>query len=262
MVESILRPASEELYREELAAPAAADTLPRPASWVVERDALQRFGMTELLSDPRILESVEPSEEMLRLIVQFRPQIPAAAREQARRIVAAVVRDLHRRLADTVRPALTGALSRSRSSRLKVARSLDVWRTIRKNLKNYDPERGAPGLARLAFHARVRRHATWTVILLVDQSGSMLDSVVHSALLGAIFASLPEVDFRLAAFDTQVVDLTEIADDPVEVLFSVQLGGGTLIQRALGYAQRWVRNPRPRSPAGRPGQEKAASSMR
>jgi len=223
------------------------DLFPKESLEVVERDALQRFGLTELLSDPATLDAVEPSEQMLKLIVQFRSQIPPEAREKARRIVEAVVKDLHRKLQLSVRPALTGALDRQSRSRLKIAANLDAWETLRKNLKNVRADSSGGftlGIDQLVFHARKRRHATWRVILLVDQSGSMLDSVVHAALMGAIFASVPEIDFRLVAFDTQVVDLTEIAHDAVEVLFSVQLGGGTAIERAVGYAQTQVNNPR------------------
>ena len=225
------------------------DLFPKECLEVVERDALQRFGMTELLRDPAALEAVEPSEQMLKLIVQFRSQIPPEGREQARRIVDAVVKDLHRKLQLSVRPALTGALDRQRTSRLKIAANLDAWRTLRANLKNARATEGLEGaftlgIDKLLFHARKRRHASWRVILLVDQSGSMLDSVVHAALMGAIFASVPEIDFRLVAFDTTVVDLTSIAHDPVEVLFSVQLGGGTLIERAVAYAATQVSQPR------------------
>ncbi|MBI4819342.1 MAG: VWA domain-containing protein [Deltaproteobacteria bacterium] len=220
------------------------DLFPKECLEIVERDALQKFGMTELLRDPKTLESIEPSEEMLKLLVQFRSQIPTEAREQARRIVEKVVRDLYQKLSVSVRPALTGALDRTRRSRLKIASNLDPWGTVRANLKNYDPQTSTLGIQQLRFHARKRRHASWKVILLVDQSGSMLDSVVYSAIMGAIFASVPEIEFHLVAFDTQVVDMTEIAHDPVEVLFSVQLGGGTLIQRAVGYASKLVRQPR------------------
>ncbi len=220
------------------------DLFPKECLEVVERDAVARFGLTEVLSDPAALEAVEPSEEMLKLIVQFRSQIPEEARGEARRIVAAVVKDLYEKLASSVRPALTGAIDRQQKSRLKIAANLDAWSTVRANLKNYDTDDGTLGIDKLVFHARKRRHAAWRVILLVDQSGSMLDSVVYSAIMGAIFASVPEIDFRLVAFDTQVVDMTEIAHDPVEVLFSVQLGGGTLIEKAVGYAAKLVSNPR------------------
>lgn len=220
------------------------DLFPKECLEVVERDAVERFGLTELITDPETLASIEPSEEVLKLLVQFRSQIPDEARSEARRIIDAVVKDLYRKLATTTRSALTGALDRSRKSRLKIASNLDPAATLKANLKNYDPETGVLGVDKLVFHARKRRHADHRVILLLDQSGSMLDSVVYAAVMGGIFASVPEIDFRLLAFDTQVVDLSEIARDPVEVLFSVQLGGGTLIQRAVAHAATLVREPR------------------
>lgn len=220
------------------------DLFPKECLEVVERDAVERFGLTELITDPETLASIEPSEEVLKLLVQFRSQIPDEARSEARRIIDAVVKDLYRKLATTTRSALTGALDRSRKSRLKIASNLDPAATLKANLKNYDPETGMLGVDKLVFHARKRRHADHRVILLLDQSGSMLDSVVYAAVMGGIFASVPEIDFRLLAFDTQVVDLSEIARDPVEVLFSVQLGGGTLIQRAVAHAATLVREPR------------------
>jgi Mg-chelatase subunit ChlD len=227
------------------------DLFPRECLEVVERDAIARFGMTELLSDPAALDAVEPSQEMLKLIMQFRSQIPEAGREKARKIVAQVVGDLHRKLAMQVRPALTGALNRNQSSRLKIAQNLDAWKTLRANLKNAQAVPNAKegeaqftlGIDKLLFASRKRRHADWRVILLLDQSGSMMDSVIYGAIMGAIFAAIPEIDFRLAVFDTQVVDLTEVAHDAVEVLFGVQLGGGTLIEKAVGYAASLVSQP-------------------
>jgi len=220
------------------------DLFPKECLEVVERDAIQRFDMTELITDPDTLATIEPSEEVLKLLVQFRSQIPDEARGEARRIIDAVVKDLHRKLATTMRSALTGALDRSRKSRLKIAANLDPLATLKANLKNYDPETKVLGVEKLVFHARKRRHADWNVIMLLDQSGSMLDSVVYAAVMGGIFASLPEINFQLLAFDTQVVDMSALAHDPVEVLFSVQLGGGTLIQNAVAHAQKLVREPR------------------
>ncbi len=220
------------------------ELFPKECLEIVERDAISKFGMTELLTDPKVLEQVEPSEDILKVLVQFRSRIAPRARDQARRLIDAVVRNLYQKLATSVRPALTGALDRNRRSRLKVASNLDAWKTVRQNLKNYDPATGTLGIEKVVFSARKRRHAAWKIILLLDQSGSMLDSVIYGAIMGGIFASLPEIDLRLVVFDTQVVDITEIAHDPVEVLFSVNLGGGTLIEKAVGYASRLVTSPR------------------
>jgi uncharacterized protein with von Willebrand factor type A (vWA) domain len=221
-----------------------AEVFPPDALAVIQRDAVERLGLGELLSDPQTLAALAPSPELLALLLRYRAQIPPSALPEARRLVEAAVRELWRTLSVELLPALTGALDRSGRSRLRAARNLDAPRTVRKNLAHYDRDRGVLGIERIVFRRRLRRHARWRVIVLVDQSGSMVESVVQSALLAAIFASVPEIDLRLLAFDTHVVDMTEIARDPVEVLFSVQLGGGTLIERAVGHAAALVSEPR------------------
>ncbi|UQA59092.1 VWA domain-containing protein [Polyangium aurulentum] len=220
------------------------EVFPEEAIAVLQRDAADRLGIAELLADPDKLSAVTPSPAMLALLLRYRSQIPEAALPAARRLVEAAVRDLEHALALDLRPALTGAIDPRGRSRLHIARNLDARRTIRDNLKNYDAERQILGIERLVFRKRLARHARWRVIVLVDQSGSMLESVVQAALVAAVFASVPAIDLRLLAFDTHVVDMTELARDPVEVLFSVQLGGGTLIERAVGYAATLVSEPR------------------
>jgi hypothetical protein len=219
------------------------ELFPKRCLSVIERDAVVRFGMTEILRDPATIAADLPPEELLRLLVQFRSQIPQTALEDARRMAREAVARMHEALASTLRPALTGALDRTRRSRFKISQNLDALRTVRENLKHFDPERGILAVETLVFRARRRRHADFRVILLVDQSGSMLGSVIQSAVVGAIFASVPDIDLRLLAFDTQVADMTEIAADPVEVLFSVQLGGGTRIERAVSHAATLVEHP-------------------
>src|SRR6185295_6728401 len=81
------------------------------------------------------------------------------------------------------------------------------------------------------------------VIVAIDQSGSMADSVVHAAVFGAVLASLPALRTSVVVFDTAVADLTPMLHDPVDVLFGVQLGGGTDIAQAMGYCQQLVTRP-------------------
>ncbi len=126
---------------------------------------------------------------------------------------------------------------------MKVARNLDWHRTIRSNLKHYDRDRRRLILQSLSFFSRVEHHLPWHIIMAVDCSGSMMDSVIHSAVMAGIFKGLPAVRVSLIAFDTAVVDLTEQADDPTEVLMSVQLGGGTNIGGAVGYCETLVQSP-------------------
>jgi len=161
----------------------------------------------------------------------------------ARTLVRQVVEDLRKRLAREVRQVLWGRVNRQRRSPLKVARNLDWQRTIRSNLRHYDRERKRLILHSLSFFSRVEHHIPWHIIMAVDCSGSMMDSVIHSAIMAGIFKGLPAVRVSLVAFDTAVVDLTEQADNPTEVLMSVQLGGGTDIAGAVGYCETLVQSP-------------------
>jgi Mg-chelatase subunit ChlD len=137
-----------------------------------------------------------------------------------------------------------GRLNRFRRSQFKVARNFDARGTIRRNLKNWDPERKQLLVEDPRFFSRVRRHLPWEIILCIDQSGSMTNSIIHSAVMAGILAALPLVRVRLVVFDTSIVDLSEHASDPIEVLMGVQLGGGTDIGRAVRYCEQLVEQPR------------------
>ncbi len=219
------------------------DLFPRDTVEVIERHALDRYGMTELVTDAEVLRKLEPSYELLKAVLTFKGMMQGEVLEVARRIVRQVIQDLRRKLEKDVRQALWGRLNRRRRSPLKVARNLDWRRTLRDNLKNYDRERRKVLLDRLHFFSRVERHLPWHIILAVDCSGSMMDSVIYSAVMAGIFAGLPSVRVSLVAFDTAVVDLSGQIEDPVELLMSVQLGGGTDIAGALGYCESLVQIP-------------------
>jgi Mg-chelatase subunit ChlD len=219
------------------------ELFPRETVEVIERHALERYGMTELVTDEEILRKMEPSYELLKAVLSFRHLMAPRVLDVARQLVRQVVEDLRRRLAKDVRQVLWGRLNRRRRSPLKIARNLDWHRTIRANLKHYDRDRKRIILQSLHFWSRVEHHIPWHIIMAVDCSGSMMDSVIHSAVMAGIFKGLPTVRVSLIAFDTAVVDLTEHADDPTEVLMSVHLGGGTDIAGALGYCETLVVSP-------------------
>jgi Mg-chelatase subunit ChlD len=219
------------------------ELFPGDTAEVIERHALDRYGMTELVTDPEVLRKLEPSYELLKAVLTFRHLMQGEVLKTARQIVRRVVEDLRRRLAKEVRPVLWGRLNRLRRSRLKVYRNLDWHRTIRANLKNYDRRRRRLVLEALHFFSRVERHLPWHVILAVDCSGSMMDSVIYSAVMAGIFKGLPSLRVSLIAFDTAVVDLSDQVDDPTELLLGVQLGGGTDIGGALGYCESLVQSP-------------------
>ncbi|MFE9019878.1 VWA domain-containing protein [Streptomyces sp. NPDC007808] len=210
----------------------------------LERDAVERYGIDEIVTDPDVLARVEPSQTLLRAVLRTKhlmnPQVLAAAR----RIVETVVRQLTERLRPEVRRAFTGSRSR-RPSRLPLARNFDFRTTVRANLAHYQPEERRVLIQRPHFHSRIRRHLEqWQLVLLVDQSGSMAGSVIHSAVTAACLWGLPGLKTHLVAFDTEVVDLTGEVTDPVELLMGVQLGGGTDIARAVDYGASLVENPR------------------
>lgn len=211
---------------------------------LVQKDAIERKGLTQLLFEPETLPFLERNVELVATLVAAKGMIPDRAREAARQIVREVVEDLRKQLEAETRTAILGALRRDRHSPLRVLRNLDWQRTIRSNLRGWDRERRRLVPERLHFWANQRRHHEWDVALAVDQSGSMATSVVYSSIMAAIFASLDVLRTRLVFFDTEVVDATPLLTDPVELIFSSQLGGGTDIQRAVAYVQdRFIERP-------------------
>ncbi|WP_367133675.1 VWA domain-containing protein [Saccharothrix sp. HUAS TT1] len=211
---------------------------------VMQKDAVERLGLRQLLLEPELLSSVEPDVNLVGTLVSLSRAIPERTRETARAVVRKVVEDIERKLADRLLAAVHGAIDRSRRTSRPRLSDVDWNRTIRKNLRHYQPDQGTVIVQDLVGNSRRSRQASLRdVVLLVDQSGSMAESVVYSAVLGASLASLKAVDTKLVVFDTEVVDLTEQLKDPVDLLFSTQLGGGTDINRAVAYGQSLVRRP-------------------
>ncbi|MBE9140261.1 VWA domain-containing protein [Nodosilinea sp. LEGE 07088] len=220
------------------------ELFPQETVEIIEKHALDRYGLTELVTDPATLEKLEPNMELLKAVLTFRSQMQGQdVLDAARRIVREVVEAIRQRLETDIRRSLIGKLNRFRHSPLKVAQNLDWRGTLRQNLKHYDRDRRRLIVQTVRFFSRVERRLPWHVILCIDQSGSMANSVIHSAVMGGILAGLPSLKVSFVVFDTSVVDLTEHADDPVELLMSVQLGGGTNIGQALSYCQSLVHNP-------------------
>jgi len=204
---------------------------------LVQKDAIEKKGLTQLLFEPETLPLLEKNVELVATLMSARGLIPDRAREAARQIVREVVEEIKKTLETEIRTAILGALRRNTTSPLKVMRNLDWKRTIQKNLKGWDAEKKRLVPERFYFWANQQKRHEWDVAILVDQSGSMAESVVYSSIMAAIFASLDVLRTRLLFFDTEVVDVTPQLVDPVEVLFTAQLGGGTDINRAVAYAQ-------------------------
>ena len=209
---------------------------------VMQRDALERLGLTRMLLEPELLASVEPDVHLIGALLALNKALPAQTRETARRVVRRVVDELEKKLRNPLREAVQSALHRSVRNRRPRSNEIDWRRTIYKNLKHYQPEHRTIIAEHLVGYGR-KGQALRHVILLVDESGSMASSVVYAGVLGAVLASIRAVRTSLVVFDTAVVDLTAQLDDPVELLFGTQLGGGTDINKALGYAQTLVQAP-------------------
>jgi Mg-chelatase subunit ChlD len=211
---------------------------------VMQRDALERLDLREMLLQPELLETAQPDVHLVASLVSLASVIPARTKDTARLVVRKVVEELMRKLEEPMRSAVSGALDRSRRNRRPRHAEIDWHRTIRANLKNWQPEYRTVVPETLVGYGRKARRPQREVVLCIDQSGSMAASVVYSSIFGAVMASLPAVSTRLVVFDTAVVDMTEKLDDPVELLFGVQLGGGTDINGAVGYCQSLIREPR------------------
>jgi Mg-chelatase subunit ChlD len=211
----------------------------------LERDAVERYQIDEVVTNPDVLKRVAPSPALLEAVLRVKrlmnPEVLALARD----LVARVVRELMAALATEVRAARGAIRARRASTTRRSARDFDPHVTIRRNLRHWSMPEGRLYIQRPYFTSRLQRDAVgWQLILLVDQSGSMARSVIHSAVTAACFHGLPSIKTHLCTFDTQVVDFTDRITDPVEVLMKVQLGGGTDISRAVDYAAGLIVNPR------------------
>lgn len=210
---------------------------------IMQKDAIDRLGMERLLFEPEMLSAVEPSIDLVTTLMSLSGVIPQKAKATARQVVQRVVRDLQRRLDAPLRQSVAGALKRSTRTRRPRHNEIDWNRTIRANLKHYQPEyRTIVPETRIGYGRK--RNELKTIVVCVDQSGSMGESVVYSGVFGAVLASIPALRTHVVAFDTSVVDLTENISDPVDVLMGVQLGGGTDINLALKYCQNLITKPR------------------
>ncbi len=218
---------------------------PRETVERLEKDALDRYQPKEMVTDPEVLRGCQPNMTLLKAVLTTKHLMNQEVLKEARRLVARVVRELLEKLARPIRSPFVGALDPRRRTRHKMARNFDPKETIRRNLAHWDAEEKRLYIERPYFFSRVRRHMDrWRMIILVDQSGSMLDSVIHASVTAGVFWGLALVDTHLVLFDTAIVDVTGACTDPVETLMKVQLGGGTDIGQALTYAGTLITDPR------------------
>jgi len=215
---------------------------PAPLVQIMQKDAFDRLGLEEMLLEPELLESLEPNVELLSTLLSLNKVIPEKTRETARLLVQKVVEELKRKLENPLRQAVKGALNRSVRNRRPRHKEIDWLRTIQLNLKHYQQDYKTVVPERLIGSGK-KGQSLKEIILCVDQSGSMGSSLVYSSIFGAVLASLPALRSQMIVFDTEVVDLSAYMQEPVDLLFGTQLGGGTDINKALAYAQKSIRSP-------------------
>lgn len=215
---------------------------PTPVVQVMQKDAMDRLGLQQMLLESELLESVEPDVNLVATLLSLNKVMPAKTRTTAKEVVAKVVEKLEKKLRNPMREAIEGSISRAVRNRRPRFKEIDWNKTIRLNLKHYQKKHKTIIPEQLIGHGR-KGQALRKVILLIDQSGSMATSMVYASVLGAVMASLKSIQTHLVVFDTAVVDLTEQMEDPVDLLFATQLGGGTDINRAVAYSEGLITSP-------------------
>lgn len=213
---------------------------------IIQNDAVNRCGLKQLIFEPELLENTEPDINLASTILTLKDMIPKRSKDSVRAFIKKIVEDINKRLEQDIRRAVTAAVNKRAHSPIPSAAALDYRMTIRRNLKHWSPELGTLVPEKFYFFDRGSKTAAnkWTVILDIDQSGSMGESVIYSSVVSCILASMSALKTRVVAFDTNIVDLTEKSGDPVDLLYGFQLGGGTDIDKSVKYCQQFIENPR------------------
>lgn len=221
-----------------------SELFPRSSKEVMERELVKRRGIGELLDQPELLEKIEANVDLVKTLITHKDLLTPKTRILARKIIEKVVNELKEKMKLQVEQSISGAIRKDKHSPRRVFRNLDLNMTVRRNLKNFDEESGKLFVDQLFFYASERNKKPWHIIIAVDQSGSMLDSAIFSTIMASIFYELPSVTTSMFLFDTQIVDMSGMVGQPVDVLLKVQLGGGTDIHMAVQYAASLVREPK------------------
>lgn len=213
---------------------------------IIQGDAMTRCGLKQLIFEPELLENLEPDVNLASTILMLKDQIPKRSKESVRAFIKKIVEEINRLLEQDIRRAVTAAVNKRKHSPIPSAAALDYKTTISRNLKHYNQDLKTIVPEHFYFFDRTSTTAAnkWNVILDIDQSGSMGESVIYSSIISCILASMSSISTRIVAFDTNIVDLTEKSDDPVDLLFGFQLGGGTNIDQSVAYCEKFIENPK------------------
>ena len=211
---------------------------------IIQSDAIERKGLKQLLFEPEMLEKLEPNIGLAATLLTLKDQIPKRSKESVRIFISKIVEEINRLMEQDLRRSVTAALNKKQHSCLPNAAAIDYKWTIERNLKNYNQELKTIIPDKVYFFDRANKANQWTVIIDVDQSGSMGESVIYSSVMSCILASMSSIKTRIVAFDTDIVDLTEKSNDPVDLLYGFTLGGGTDINKSVAYCEQFIENPK------------------
>ncbi len=215
---------------------------PEPVAHILQKDLLERSNLRKLLNDPDLFDHIEPDMGLVSDILALRRVMPTKTKQTAKEVVRRVVDELIAKMKPLLEQAVRGAIHRPTRNRRPRYKEINWGRTIQKNLKHYQPKYSALVPETLVGYGRQQRGLR-DLILAVDTSGSMSTSVVYASVYGAVLASIPAITTRLVLFSTSVVDVTDHLHDPIDLLFGIQLRGGTNIEKALSYCEQHVSRP-------------------
>ena len=205
---------------------------------IMQKQALEKYKLTEILTDENILKEIEPNIELLKNILTFKDMMSQNVKKLAYDIVKKTLEEIKNKMEVEIKKVFYGKKLPNSNTTNKIFKNLDIKKTIRYNLKNYDIKNKTIFTDKLFFNQNIKKYNPYNIIILIDESGSMLDSVIYSSIMASIFANLPYLSIKLIIFDISVVDLSEHIKEPIDILFKVQLGGGTNIAQALEYAKK------------------------
>lgn len=211
---------------------------PKETVEIMQKQALEKYKLTEILTDENILKEIEPNIELLKNILTFKDMISQNVKKLAYDIVKKTLEEIKNKMEVEIKKVFYGKKLPNSNTTNKIFKNLDIKKTIRYNLKNYDIKNKTIFTDKLFFNQNIKKYNPYNIIILIDESGSMLDSVIYSSIMASIFANLPYLSIKLIIFDISVVDLSEHIKEPIDILFKVQLGGGTNIAQALEYAKK------------------------
>ena len=211
---------------------------PKETVEIMQKQALEKYKLTEILTDENILKEIEPNIELLKNILTFKDMMSQNVKKLAYDIVKKTLEEIKNKMEVEIKKVFYGKKLPNSNTTNKIFKNLDIKKTIRYNLKNYDIKNKTIFTDKLFFNQNIKKYNPYNIIILIDESGYMLDSVIYSSIMASIFAILPYLSIKLVIFDISVVVLSEHIKEPIDILFKVQLGGGTNIAQALEYAKK------------------------